>query len=391
MNEKISEILSRGVANIIPDRKQLEELLTSGQKLNIYMGIDPTATRIHIGHAVMLRKLNELAKLGHSVTFVVGDFTALIGDTSDKESERPSISKEEIIENFKNYKELASKVVDFSRVSIRHNSEWLSKLTFEEVVKLCQHFSAGDFYSRELIKKRLEAGKHVGLHEVLYPVMQGYDSYMLNTDIQLGGTDQTFNMQAGRSLVKDILNKESFVIAGEFLTGTDGRKMSKTWGNAIWLDDEPNDMYGKVMSLTDDLIYDYFMLGTSKPISELEQIKMRLDENQANPMEIKKELAFEIVKDLWDENSAKTAEENFRNTVQDKVLPEDMPSIVFEDDLTLIKAVSELSMVESSQELRRLVSQGGVTVNSERVDNIAIPLSKGDIVKLGKRKYFEVI
>ena len=222
--DKIDELLTRGVANIIPGRELLEKELRSERKLNIYLGIVPTATHIHLGHAVALRKLQEYATLGHHVTFLIGDFTALIGDTSDKDTERPVLTKEEIQNNFQTYKKQAEKVLDFSKVEVRHNSEWLSTLTFEDIVKLTQHFSVGDFVGRELIRRRLDDNKRVGLHEFLYPVMQGYDSYYMDTDLQLGGTDQTFNMQAGRTLQKDLRGKESFVMSNVFLTGTDGRK-----------------------------------------------------------------------------------------------------------------------------------------------------------------------
>ena len=208
MND-IEQVLTRGVANIIPGKKELFGKLTSTKKLNIYLGIDPTSTKIHLGHAVSLRKLNIFAQKGHNVTFLIGDFTALIGDTSDKDSERPALTIEEIDENFKTYKKQAEKILDFSKVKIRYNSQWLKKLTFEDILKLTQHFSAGDFVGRELVKKRLNDNKRVGLHELLYPVMQGYDSYFMDTDLQIGGTDQTFNMQAGRLLQKKLRNKES--------------------------------------------------------------------------------------------------------------------------------------------------------------------------------------
>ncbi|OGH33746.1 MAG: tyrosine--tRNA ligase, partial [Candidatus Levybacteria bacterium RIFCSPHIGHO2_02_FULL_42_12] len=281
--DKIEEILTRGVANVIPSKQALKKLLKDKKRLDIYFGIDPTATRIHLGNAVPLKKLQAFAELGHSVTFLIGDFTALIGDTSDKDSERPVLTTGQIEENFKTYKKQAEKILDFSKAKVRFNSEWLSKLSFSEIVKLCQHFSFGDFAGRELIRKRLDAGKYVGLHEALYPVMQGYDSYFLDTDVQLGGTDQTFNMQTGRSLQKDLRNKESFIIANEFLTGTDGRKMSKSWGNTIWLDDEPNDMYAKTMAITDGLILQYFTLATNTPLSEISAIESQL-KSDANPM-----------------------------------------------------------------------------------------------------------
>src|SRR3989339_567090 len=269
-DELIESLVTRGVENIIPGKEKLVELLTSGKTLNVYLGIDPTATRIHLGHAFPLRKLQILADLGHNVTFLIGDFTAKVGDTSDKEAERPILTDEQIEENFQTYKSQAAKFLDFSKVQVHHNSEWLSKLNFGDVLKLTRNFSLNDFISRELIKKRLTEGKPVSLPEVLYPIMQGYDSYFMDTDIQLGGTDQTFNMQAGRVLQKDLRGKESFIIANGFLEGTDGCKMSKTWGNAIWLTDEPNEMFGKVMSLKDELIIQYFTLATNTPLSEIE-------------------------------------------------------------------------------------------------------------------------
>jgi tyrosyl-tRNA synthetase len=295
--DKFEEILTRGVANIIPGKKELSKALDSGKKLNIYLGIDPTSTKIHLGHAVQLRKLNAFAQLGHNVTFLIGDFTSLIGDTSDKDTERPVLTTEQIEQNFQTYKAQAEKVVDFSKVKVVHNSDWLKKLSFEDIVKLTQHFSVGDFVGRELIRKRLSENKRVGLHEFLYPVMQGYDSYYLDTDIQIGGTDQTFNMQAGRTLQKDIRQKESFVMTSVLLEGTDGRKMSKSWGNAIWLDDTPEDMYAKVMAIKDDLIIQYYTLATNVPMEEVNEADAALKKGE-HPMVIKKEFAFDIVKEI---------------------------------------------------------------------------------------------
>ena len=312
--DQIEELLTRGVENIIPGKEKLRELLASGKKLNIFLGIDPTATNIHIGHAVPLRKLNAFAQLGHHVTFLIGDFTALIGDTSDKDTERPVLTSEQIQANFETYKKQAEKVLDFSKIRVVYNSEWLKPLQFADIVKLCQHFSTGEFVSRELIKKRLTDGKKVGLHELLYPVMQGYDSYFMDTDIQLGGTDQTFNMQAGRVLQKDLRAKESFIIANGFLEGTDGRKMSKSWGNGIWLTDEPNEMFGKVMSLKDSLIISYFTLATNISMNEIEEIKKQL--LSENPMEIKKRLAHQLVTELHSKEFADSAQHEFETRFQ---------------------------------------------------------------------------
>lgn len=389
---KINDILTRGVENIIPSADKLKTLLESGKKLNIYLGIDPTATRIHIGHAVPLRKLNDLANLGHNVSFLIGDFTALIGDTSDKDTERPVLTTEQIKANFETYKKQAEKVVDFSKIKVVHNSDWLKDLKFEDIVKLCQHFSAGDFTSRELVKKRLEEGKHVGLHELLYPVMQGYDSYFMDTDIQLGGTDQTFNMQAGRVLQKDLRSKESFIIANGFLAGTDGRKMSKSWGNAIWLDDEPNDMYGKIMSLKDDLIINYYTLATSVGLDEIQSIEVTLNTGE-NPMKFKKRLALQIVTELYDADKAQKAQDFFESTVQNKEVPSDIPELIVKAGTPILEVLKTANLEVSNSDIKRTLEQGGVEVGGKKILDPAevLILKDGAIIKFGKRTFRKII
>ncbi len=382
--DAIEELLTRGVENIIPNKEKLRALLESGKKLNIYLGIDPTATNIHIGHAVPLRKLNAFAALGHNVTFLIGDFTALIGDTSDKESERPVLTSEQIQENFKTYKKQAEKVLDFSKIKVRFNSEWLKDLQFADIIKLCQHFSAGDFVSREIIKKRLTEGKKVGLHEILYPVMQGYDSWFMDTDIQLGGTDQTFNMQAGRVLQKDLRRKESFIIANGFLEGTDGRKMSKTWNNAIWLTDTPDDMFGKVMSLRDELIVQYFTLATGAGMEEIGDIQKRLIAKE-NPMTVKIELAHRMVRELHNKQSADGAQKQFGLRFQTGDLTQaTLPTI--RAGRSLIDTLVAGGIAESNSAARRLFEQHAVKIN-----DAVVPLANaqkpkaGDIIKAGKK------
>lgn len=382
--DQIEELLTRGVENIIPNKEKLRKLLESGKKLNVYLGIDPTATSIHIGHAVPLRKLNAFARLDHNVTFLIGDFTALIGDTSDKDAERPHLTSEEIKINFQTYKSQAEKVLDFSKVKVRFNSEWLKDLQFADIVKLCQHFSAGDFVGRELIKKRLQEGKKVGLHEILYPVMQGYDSFFMDTDIQLGGTDQTFNMQAGRILQKDLRNKESFIIANGFLEGTDGRKMSKTWNNAIWLTDEPNDMFGKVMSLRDELVINYFTLATDTSIEEIEKIKQQLAAGD-NPMQIKKKLAHTMVSELHSKEAADSAQKEFERVFQKGEMPTENMITTYEttkDTVDLVDVLVETGLCSSKSESKRLlINRTGGTIVIAPYDNI---------YKIGKKKFLKI-
>ena len=386
MDEKIQDLLTRGVVNVIPDNKKLEELLKDDKKLNVYFGIDPTATRVHIGNAVPIRTLQKFVELGHHITFLIGDFTALIGDTSDKESERPVLTYNQIQENFQTYKSQAEKVLDFSKVSVVHNSEWLKDLRFEDIVKLCQHFSVGDFVGRELVKNRLENGKKVGLHETLYPVMQGYDSFHLDTDVQIGGADQTFNMQAGRTLLKDLANKESFVLVTGYLEGTDGRKMSKSWGNAIWLTDEPAEMFGKIMSLKDELIVQYFTLATNLPIGEVEAYKQGL-ENGKNQMELKLVLAETLVKELHNESAAREARAHFEKTFQERT-PEYTEGLSLSRGTTILDTVAQI--IGSKSEAKRLISQKGVDVNESPVSDSSREVEDGDKIKIGKKKFVKV-
>lgn len=389
VSDTLDQVLTRGVTNIIPSKKMLEEAAEKKHKLNVYLGIDPTAPRIHLGHAVPLIKLQKFAELGHNVTLVIGDFTALIGDTSDKDSERPNLSKEEIQNNFETYKEQASKILDFSLVRVVHNSEWLSKLDFAEIIKLCQHFSFGDFASRELIKKRLSEGKKVGLHEALYPVMQGYDSYHLDTDLQIGGADQTFNMQAGRILQEDLRGKESFVLATDYLTGTDGRKMSKSWGNAIWLDDTSREMFGKIMSIKDDLIVEYFTLVTRVSHEKIDDYEKDLKEGE-NPRDIKKKLAYEIVSELFGDKEAQDAQEHFEKVIQNRDFEYEDLVVKAEQkrERNIVDFLIEIDPSQSRSRYKDLVTQGGVSYD-EKVVNLKTDIKpmEGKKLKIGKKYY----
>ncbi|MGH7203075.1 MAG: tyrosine--tRNA ligase [Candidatus Levyibacteriota bacterium] len=391
--DQIEELLTRGVANIIPGKEVLRTELESGRKLNIYLGIDPTSTKIHLGHAVALRKLQSFSTLGHHVTFLIGDFTALIGDTSDKDTERPVLTSEEIQQNFQTYKKQAEKLLDFSKVTVVHNSTWLKKLSFEDIVKLTQHFSVGDFVGRELIRKRLRENKRVGLHEFLYPVMQGYDSYFLDTDIQLGGTDQTFNMQAGRTLQKDLRQKQSFIITNAILEGTDGRKMSKSWGNAIWLEDTAEDIYAKVMAINDELIIPYYTLATNVNLETIKEAENALKKAE-HPMHLKKELASQITEELTSMDEAEHAKESFEKRVQGREKPDDIPLYVFDiPELPLIELLVKTNLVESNSAARRLIEQGGVYVNDKQIKNPTeqVSLEESPIIKVGKRKFKKIV
>ncbi len=389
--QKIDDLLDRGVENIISSREELKARLLSGDTLNVYLGIDPTATRIHLGHAFNLRKLQIMADLGHNVTFLIGDFTALVGDTSDKNDERPVLTSEEITENFENYQKLASKLLDFEKVTLKRNSEWLSQLTFADVLKLTREFSVNDFISRELIRGRLDDGKRVGLAETMYPLMQGYDSYIMDTDIQFGATDQTFNMQAGRTLIKRLREKDSFVVASGYLPGTDGRKMSKSWGNAIWLDDSAEEVFGKVMRVSDDVMHDYFVLGTNLPLEHISELE---GQHSGAPMELKKELARQITREICGEAAVASAEEHFVATVQNKEAHEDVTTIQAQSPLnsqSLIDLFVEHGLVTSKSEARRLFEQGAIRNGDAQLtldDELTIDGSV--TLRVGKRRYLKI-
>ena len=387
----VDELLTRGVANIIPGFDELKKVLESGKKLNIYLGIDPTSTKIHLGHAVSLRKLQGFAELGHHVTFLIGDFTALVGDTSDKDSERPVLTEDEIHENFQTYKKQAEKIVDFSKITVRRNSEWLKDLSFAEIIKLTRHFSVNDFISRELIRKRLDEKKRVRLDEVLYPLMQGYDSYHLDTDLQIGATDQTFNMQAGRTLQHQLREKESYILTTEFLMGTDGRKMSKSWGNAIWLDDTPENMYAKILSINDDSIIPYYTLATKVPSDEIQIVEDALKNNH-HPMAAKKKLAHQIVSELYSTDDAERAQENFEKLVQREEIPTDIPEAqVSEAAKTIVDVLIETGLTESKSDARRLIAQDGVQMNGEKVSDPNTPFTGDEtLIQVGKRRFLKV-
>ena len=284
----MSELLTKSVTNVTP-KDLAEKKLKAGKPLKVYLGIDPTGSRLHVGHAVPLRKIKAFADEGHEVIFLIGSFTAMIGDPTDRDSMREVLTKEQIEENFKTYKEQASKVLDFSKIKIVYNHEWLEKLNFTDVVKLASNFTVQQMLERDMFENRMKDGKPIYMHEFFYPLMQGYDSVELDVDCEIGGNDQYFNMLAGRTLQSAMGKKEKFVVTTKLIEGTDGRKMSKTYNNCIYLDDEPNDMFGKVMRINDDLMETYFECCTDVSASEVKTIL------SGEPRAAKIQLAREIV------------------------------------------------------------------------------------------------
>ncbi|MEK7124438.1 MAG: tyrosine--tRNA ligase [Patescibacteria group bacterium] len=385
--QKIEEVLSRGVGEVI-DREHLKQKLLSGKKLRIKLGIDPTSPNIHIGRAIPLLKLRDFQNLGHKVVLIIGDGTGVIGDTSDKDSERPMLSLKVIKENMKTYEKQAGKVLDIKKCEIRHNSEWLKKLGFAEIGEMAEIFGLHEFESRENISDRLKAGKRVSLRELLYPIMQGYDSVAVKADVELGGTDQRFNLIAGRAIQRHYNQESQDIITNPLIEGTDGRKMSSSWGNTINLLDSADDMFGKTMSIPDNLIIKYLTIGTRVPMAEIEEIK-----KLPNPRDQKAWLAFEIVKMYHGEKAAQESAENFDKIFRRHEMPDEIP--VFETDkknYPILDLLCDSGLAESKNDAKRVVEGGGVQVNKKKITDWRqeIILEDEMVVQFGKRKFVKI-
>lgn len=385
--KKIEELLTRGVEEVI-HVDSLKEKLSSGKQLRVKLGIDPTSPNIHLGRSIPLLKLRDFQELGHQVVFIVGDFTGVIGDTSDKESERPMLTEEAINENKKTYLEQVGKILDVSKIEFRNNSEWLGGLTYREIGEHADQFSVADFIARENIAKRLKEGKRVSLREVLYPLMQGYDSVAVNADVELGGTDQRFNLLAGRSLQEHFGQEPQGIIMGPLMNGTDGRKMSSSWGNTITLTMEPHDMYGKVMSMADSEIIPYFINCTRVTLEEVNTMKSALQEG-VNPRDMKMKLARVIVSMYHNEVDAEGAEKNFIETFQKGGVPDD----VLEVKPDYIEALLTHGVVASKTELRRLLEDGGVrnAESGEKLEVLPTTVTDSLVLKIGKRRFVKLL
>jgi len=385
--EKIKEVLTRGVEEIIV-KEDLEKKLRSGKKLRIKLGIDPTSPNLHLGRSVTLLKLRDFQQLGHKIVLIIGDFTGLVGDTSDKDSERPMLERKIIEQNMKNYVSQAGKVIDIKKCEVRHNSEWLGKLNYGQIGAQADLFSVAEFITRENIKRRLDAGKRVSLREMIYPLMQGYDSVAIRADVEIGGTDQRFNLLAGRKMQPFYKQAGQNIITGPLVEGTDGRKMSSSWGNTINLNESPNQMFGKVMSIKDNLIIRYFTLLTRVPTKDVRKYEKEIKEG-ANPRDFKMKLAYEIVRFYHDEKTAKTAWDYFLKTFSKKETPKDIPLLrVKEHDI--ISVLIESGACESKSEARRVIQQGGVKVNQKTVQSFDRVTRAGDVVQKGKRFFIKI-
>ncbi len=392
---RINEVLARGVEEVIV-KEELEKKMASGKKLRVKFGIDPTGSVLHLGHTVPLRKLREFQDLGHQVILLIGDFTARIGDPTGRASARKPMTDKEIKDNMKSYTKQVGMILDMKKVEVRYNSEWLAKLSFKDLILLTSKVTYAQVSQRADFKERIKNDMDLSLQEFMYPVMQGYDSVMLKADIEIGGTDQKFNLLMGRQLQKRYDQEQQDVVTCPLLEGlSGGDKMSKSLNNYIALTEKSEDMYGKIMSLTDDLIVKYFELCTYLPMEEIESIKQQLKGGKVNPRDLKMRLGFEIVKIYHGEKEALKAQEHFVKTVQKKEIPEEIQMIkIQETRYKLIDLLLEVKLSTSKSEARRLIEQGGVKVNNEVVQdaNREIEITKeGVLLQRGKRQFVKVV
>lgn len=398
--EEQFHILQSGAAEIIPE-DLLKKKLARGESLNVKLGVDPTAPDIHIGHAVPLRKLRQFQDLGHHVTLIIGDGTALIGDPSGRNTTRPQLSREQIEANAQTYVDQAFKILDRSKTTLRYNSEWILDLKMEDLLKLMSHFTVARILERDDFTKRYKANQPISMHEFLYPIMQAYDSVVIKADVELGGTDQLFNLLAGRELMEKLGLEPQVCLTLPLLEGTDGvKKMSKSYGNYIGLTDKPDDMFGKVMSIPDSLMVKYYRLASTAPVAEIDEIEAQLAAGTADPNKTKRALARNIVAAYHSEQAAHQAEEAFNRQFKNHEAPEDIPqydkplTLNDEGKVYLAALIHDAGMASSAGEARRLIDGGGVKVNGTAVEpkryNVDPTSLVHAVLQVGKRKFVQL-
>ncbi|MBP9700247.1 tyrosine--tRNA ligase [Candidatus Woesebacteria bacterium] len=381
------ELLTRGVAQVLPDSASLLKKMKS-QPIKVFMGIDPTGNSLHLGHSVGLRKLNQFAQAGHEVILLIGNGTVRIGDPTGRDSSRPVLTDEQIESNFNSWKSQAEKVLDFSKITIVRNGDWLDKLTYTDIVKLMAQTTVQQLIERDMFQDRLKKNLPIFGHEIMYPLLQGYDSVAMNVDLEIGGTDQTFNMMMGRQLQRSYNNHEKWVLTTPIINGTDGRKMGKSFGNFISLTEDPTNMYGKLMSVSDDVIVDYFRLLTDVPTVEIESMEKEM-KSGTNPMEYKKKLAFTITSGLHSEELAASAQTHFESTVQNKEVG-DATALTVPKESSLLDIIKLAQPELSNNEVRRLIEQGGVSLDGEKKTDPQEKILTTGTLKVGKRQFYSI-
>jgi tyrosyl-tRNA synthetase len=396
------KIIKRGTKEIISE-EELEKKLVNSKKtkipLRIKQGFDPSAPDIHLGHTVGLRKLRHFQDLGHEVYFLIGDFTGMIGDPSGRSATRKQLTPDEVKRNAETYKEQVFKILNPEKTIVEFNSNWLGKLSFVEVIKLCSKYTVARMLERDDFANRFQEKKPIGIHEFLYPLMQGYDSIALSADVELGGTDQKFNLLVGRELQREYHQEPQVIITMPIIEGTDGvEKMSKSLGNYIGINEHPFDMYGKIMSIPDKLLLAYFELLTDTPYTDIAKIEQELRDNVVSPLIIKKRLAKEIVEMYHGYNKANEAEEHFQKVFQEKKTPKNIQNLLLpnqilkENKVWIVKLIKLTKLFKSTGDILRIIEQGGIKINNEKVlhANIDIEIKDGDILRIGKLYFYSI-
>lgn len=397
VNEQM-DLIRKGTVDIIPEDelvKKLERSIKENKPLNIKLGCDPSRPDLHIGHAVVLNKLRDFQNLGHIAILIIGDATGMIGDPTGKKKTRPQLTWDETRENGKTYYDQASKILDNTKTKIVYNSEWLNKLSLEDLIRIMGKFTVQRIMERDDFENRWESEQEIAMHELLYPLMQGYDSYAIDADVELGGTDQRFNNLVGRDMQKRFGKEPQVVIVTPLLEGIDGNeKMSKSLDNAIGITEDPKDIFGKTMKIPDTLIYKYFQLGTQVPLDELSSIKKELEDPSTNPRDVKRRLGHEIVKLYYNEDTANRAIEEFDQIFIKKEIPDDIPEYKMNgEDIKLTQLMTNTKLSPSNGESRRLIEQGGVSIDGEKVSDVNFMVKSGSsfVLKVGKRKFLKII
>jgi tyrosyl-tRNA synthetase len=391
--EEQVKILKRNVVDLISEEELLDRIKRKG-KLRVKLGVDPSRPDLHLGHAVVLRKLREFQDLGHTVVLIIGDFTARIGDPSGRNETRPMLTKEEVLENAKTYQEQAFKILDPERTELRFNGEWLDRMTFADVIVLASKYTVARMLERDDFAKRFKEGIPIAVSEFLYPLAQAYDSVAIQADVELGGTDQLFNLLVGRKIQEEYGQEPQIVMTMPIIEGTDGKlKMSKSYGNYIAFNDPPEEMYGKLMSIPDELIIKYMHLLTNIPEEVIEEYEKKMKEKTINPRDVKMVLAYEITRFFHGEENAKKAQEQFVKVFQKKEIPDEMPVVEISQDKNIVDLLVEIGAASSKSEAKRLVSQGGVYIDGERIEDIRFTVEPdGEMVlRVGKRKFYRIL
>jgi tyrosyl-tRNA synthetase len=390
--DKVKQILTRGVEQVMPDIDSLIKLM-SERKIRVYLGIDPTGSELTLGHSVVLRKLQQFADLGHDVILLIGNGTVKIGDPTGKDSTRPELTDQEIEENFKNWQVQASKVLDFDQITIKRNGDWLDKMAMPEIIKLLAKTTVSQLLERDMFKQRIAKNQPIHTHELIYPLLQGYDSVAMDVDLEIGGNDQLFNMMMGRHMLQVYKQKPKWVLTTPIINGLDGRKMSKSYHNYVSLTENPADMYGKLMSIGDEQIIQYFELLTNLPIEDIEQMEKAMADG-SNPMEFKKQLALEITGFYHSKDKAQKAQAHFEQTVQKSQLPSDIPTVQVADGTGTLDVLKIANPDMSGSQIRQLINEGAVEfypTHEKPTDiNQKVNLDQIKIVRTGKRRFVKL-